>query len=152
MKDNYNDLKELFEDWKEAHKKDDHWLDTFPKCPCCGAMPPEDFKISFTYDGYLTDNKEIKLLFIGRESNVSADIKAFGKAKECFWMKDGKGKVRENYEKYLKEIAEALHVDYKNCAYMNINKRGGYGACSYDSLLNYVNVYRKFIKNEIEIS
>ena len=155
-KDNYDTLDELFEEWEKAHENDKYYEKTFPSCPCCGVMPTEEFKTSFTYDGFLSGNEGIKLLFIGRESNATDKIKKEKELDKNFWMRkvwDGEinGKEANNYKSYLTKIREYFKCENDACAYMNINKRGGYSQCDYTRLDNYVAVYSEFIKKEIEL-
>lgn len=153
---NLNDIKELFKVWKDAHKNDKYWKDTFPQCPCCGIIPPYSFVESFTVDGFLTEKKQLEekrkvILFVGRESNVSQEINNCGQTEDLFWMEKVWESKENKYTEYLKAIIEKLDANEYDCAYMNINKRGGYSACTLERLNNYVTVYSGFIKKEIEL-
>ena len=59
--------------------------------------------------------------------------------------------MQTKYRKYVSIIAETLSCDIKNCAYMNINKRGGYGSCNGERLNTYAENYMNYILTEIQI-
>ena len=152
-------LPELFVTWKKAHEEG-NYRKTFPKNPFDGAEPSDDFKRSFTWDGCLEKGKtEAEVLFIGRESNVSdksGKIIGCGEENDEFWMQkvyynEVSGRNTSVYKNYLKKIASKLGVELKDCAYVNINKRGGYNKCSPERLEEYIEQYGHFIKREIEI-
>lgn len=154
-------LEQLFDLWEEAHKREDEnsFKETKPK-----ALP-DDVKDRFIPDGSLSSNaiEKHSILFVCRESNVSAGTDG------RFWMKDVveckmKGRVLENADATAKRSAtkyfncmEALARELnqggmlETCAYMNINKRGGFASADFRSLGKYAKKYQVFIKKEIEI-
>ena len=158
----YNNLDELFNAWKEEqnNESNESCEKTFPKKYEKGTpiIPTEEFKESFCVDGFLSD-KFNGVLFILKESNVDGTPELNG----TFWFKgclDGKisGKdanrwnlYRNSMEKYLEICRIGENIDYKQCAYMNLNKRGGYGKCNDEQLTNYVEEYKDYIKNQIKI-
>lgn len=176
-KENYNSLEDLFSEWKERHCEEceSSYEKTAPKSQNC--IPNyNDFKDSFCPDGYLDNsNKTIKVLFVCKESNTDGK-----KADEIFWLKEVVA-VRKNGEKYrdveyrtdeekkkdrrmqtkffnrLNMVATELsnsaeeENELVNCAYMNINKRGGYSECDERQLGNYFDKYREYILKEIEL-
>lgn len=146
----FSSLNELFEAWKNAQINEIEWENTFPKKYENGQpiIPPEEFKGSFCVDGFLSD-KFNGVLFILKESNTDGEYKG------TFWFKDcenqkGWKKYKNALEFYLKKLS-LNDESYKNCAYMNLNKRGGYGRCDENQLGEYVKKYKHFIANEIEI-
>ena len=67
-----------------------------------------------------------------------------------------------NYYRYMKKIKAYIQnskeeiTDLNDCAYMNLNKRGGYGRCYYQKghyprLEEYIDNYKCLIQKEIEI-
>lgn len=142
-------IKNLFNEWYEVQKRNE------------GG--------SFIYDGSLSDENlsAHNILFVCRESN-NPDT-----GKQCvkdFWFKKyvidtrlyGKefpyeGSVQENKsaQKYFnctKLIAEYIDksISLKNCAYMNINKKGGNSSCDFGVLNSYAKEYKAYIYQEIE--
>ena len=160
--DNIETLEKLFEIWKEAHKKDGNFENNFPRNPDNKNEPCCNFKDSFTYDGFLSEKEEADILFIAREPNVSekGEINE-AVTNEYFWMRDvvekkaaNIGRIGRNgtvYYNYLNKIAAKFDTNIKSCAYMNINKRGGYGKCTFDRLNTYFVDYKDFILKEIEL-
>lgn len=159
----YKTLDELFKKWKEAHKSEDDesCKKTFPKK--AGESPDiSDFKSSFCPDGFLSDKKFNGVLIIQREPNVfdKGEGKCIAET-NYFWFRDGNKEndstlkhYRNNANKYLHQL---IGEDYtlEECAYMNLNKRGGYGSTNNTQLNNYVYKnnynYQEYIANEIKI-
>ena len=156
----FNNLNNLFEYWKKKQSNDNKWEKTFPKKYENGnpIIPTEDFKNSFCVDGFLSDEFN-HVLFILKESNTGGA----SELNDTFWFKgclDGKitgnGAKRWNLycnslKKYLEICEIGENILYTQCAYMNLNKRGGYGKCDDKQLKNYVEEYKECIKNQIEI-
>lgn len=157
--DECTDLESLFKIWKEAHKNEKNYEYTFPKNND-GIIPPEEFKTSWNDDGFLSENKEnIEILFVLKEPNdqKSIDDDYFGE--KGFWLKDNINNFRCAIPRRMFKAAEeklGKGITRKNwvtkAAVMNLNKRGGYSK-TYDpeQISNYVNIYRDFIRKEIEI-
>lgn len=148
---NQKSLDELFVAWKIAHNIEDEISceKTFPKY---GKIKPEnkDFKNSFCVDGFLGEEFN-GVLFILKESNTDGNAQK----DDFFWFKDGERskdwkKYRNSMDWYLKNYISE-NIDYSECAYMNLNKRGGYKRCNTTQLKNYVHEYQDFIKEEIRI-
>lgn len=148
-------LKELFDNWIEAHKNESDEL-TYPD----GTIEAKDFKSSFCKDGFTSyagnvSNEKIyenRPLFILKEANVSN--KDTGKIVEngkCFWF----NKHPEERGKIYNRIPECLPCfnEDKNqvFGYMNLNKRGGFGKTNDTRLRKYVNRYQEYIRRQIEI-
>ncbi len=152
-------LDELFCLWKQAHEAEENPELTFPQCPVCGESPAEDwFKDSFCEDGYLLSKDEFNgVLFICRESNATDDI---GNKKRVsgFWLHD-KANDNDKYYKFIDKVLENIPSDYlacdqrdrRRCAFMNLNKRGGYGRHTPNRLKHYCDTYNAFISREIEL-
>ena len=162
---NFKTLDELFKAWKTAHcdEPDKSCAETFPRKYENNEIisPPKEFKNSFCLDGYLSDEKSFnKILFILKESNTEGNPQT----KDFFWFKQCLDKelngetlsdtywkrYRDNMIWYL-DNGVGNDVDYSKCAYMNLNKRGGYGKCDNVQLSNYVKEYRSFIEDQIRI-
>lgn len=153
-------LEELFDLWKQAHEAEEEssLSKTFPRCPCCGNFPNDrqKFKVVFYPDGYIEDDSRFNgILIICKESNVTADILS-NHFKENFWIKERKEKTGK-YWNFIKKAFEKLSVENGDlkaeqfCAYMNLNKRGGYSRATYKQLAQYILKYRRFIKRQLEI-
>lgn len=166
-------LYELFELWKYAHEHEDdesYEADT----PEVYVKMDGDKKIdgkrvaktSFCPDGLLFDTKpdDVNVLFILKESKITDRKKSNyddprGK-EEFFWFKSVvKGQEQSSaairYRQRLQYAAMAAGCSAfpNNCAYMNINKRGGTGGCDAYILSAYMDqpVYRMMIAKEISI-
>ena len=153
---------DLFKKWKKRQEEetDASCAKTFPKKD--GQSPQEEkFKTSFSPDGFLSDNFN-RVLFILKESNTCRD-EPKGEYEDTFWFKENADKEQKgqdvdsywnkyhiNMKWYLKEIF-ADTKNYYECAYMNLNKRGGYGECDFAQLSNYVTYYQDLIKQQIKI-
>lgn len=170
--DKQEELKELFSNWKELHgqeKENPGKKSTLPFCE--GKEVPENFYISFCCDGFLTEDicsEKKTVLFLCREANVFEEGKLKPEMGEKFWMRDNVFRKKSNNEELCKKDKKAGEkywsflektIDYYcqckpeelNIAYMNLNKRGGFGSCNQSRLKNYVRRYREEIKEEIKI-
>lgn len=145
-------LKELFGSWKKAHHAEENPEKTLPICPISKEYPGFDAFRNFFYpDGYLCEKKYNKILIICRVSNVIEDIDR----QECgenFWMRE----KQKDTGKYWTFIEKALFcLPGKNnaafCAFMNLNKRGGFAGHTPNQFKQYAIKYRCFIKKEIEL-
>ncbi len=157
-------LEELFSKWKKLHtRKDSDEEKTLPYCK--GKEVPENFYKSFCYDGFLTyyDSEKKTVLFLCREANAFETGELKPETGKKFWMWDVYQKKVENkklskVEKKYWSFLEKTIDHYCQCkpeeldiAYMNLNKRGGFGSCTQSRLKNYVQRYKEEIKEEIEI-
>lgn len=145
-------LNELFEQWKEEHKRE---LDISNKDNQSTIPSLKISKDSFTYDGFVFDEKDNTVLYMLAESNLDGKIKDNG----TFWLKSVY-KIRNNNLKITKRIEKMQNyicqnfteLSMKDISYMNINKRGGFAECNNQTLYNYYNKYKKdYILKEIEI-
>lgn len=166
-------IKELFACWKGAQGSELNWEETAAKK---GTLMPDhdDFKKNFCPDGFLADKKPERtpILFICKESHVMDNGNGGKKDIQPFWMKEVFNEKKKNkfYKQNEKEeltsmqkqaqtkyyncltlTAEKFEVDLSDCAYMNINKRGGYSSTDPEQLENYAKKYSVFIKKEIEL-
>lgn len=157
-------IEELFSLWKKSHLED--CAQSCKNCifPCkgnrkedglhniCKSDKYDIIKKSFLPDGSLSDRarEEHKILFVCREAHND-----FEDETAEFWIKanfDSKSKYSSSkYHKCMREIAEAIGVGIEECAFMNINKRGGNSSCNLARLRDYSIVYRYFIEEEIRI-
>ena len=162
-------LEELFERWQKAHEKEEKWEET---CPFDNA----EARKNFTLDGRLGSQEQGGVLFVCKEANVSADPR-YGK--KDFWMKvdvlpacegGGEGrpdqkevlaKVKRSRTRYYNCLKKTLLIlkaqglcdteDLKDCAYMNLNKRGGGSRADNTKLGKYIERYKTFIQREVEL-
>lgn len=166
---------DLFFHWRNKHKEEgkESLKNTLP----CGAEASDNVINSFLDDGPLGDKtKDVPVLFICRESHAD-----WNSSSPEFWMKEvvsckyadesayyqaeGKptdGKDRRAQTKYynflsscltkLKELsAAAKETRLPDCAYININKRGGTVSCDLNRLANYAVCYAPYIKKQIKL-
>ena len=162
---NSTNIIELFDKWKKEHKSDQNFSGN---CTLKG----EKAKGNFVLDGRFDNNKKDGgILFICKESNVEVDT-TYGEKE--FWLKkvvEAKSsnppqyynaktvidkRAQTKYYNCLCHIIDKLNnelktnYDIKDCAYMNINKRGGTSVANNKKIINYFNqYYSKYIRNEI---
>ena len=134
---------------------------------------------SFTKDGLLCEStNDVDILFILKESNVSDEKSGVHYSDgNYFWFKENLDEYLNNdkkktinfddadFIKYYEKItvcAKVIFDDRLKCdfcwykdkdkiAYMNINKRGGFGSTDNNTLRNYIEIYGSRIKEQIEI-
>ena len=139
----------------------------------------EDFKYSFCPDGYLSDAHKARVLFICRESNISDLIQNDILTPEPFhtehwkgdfWMRDvvqiketgapancsgsAKGAQTKYYNCLIRlkdSVTKENTSSLSDCAYLNLNKRGGFHTCDQKRLGEYTRRYWSFIRQEIEL-
>lgn len=73
-----------------------------------------------------------------------------------FWVKREweKKDLTNPYVKFIHTISDELTKSSGQTyrlAYMNLNKRGGFGACNMARVGHYVKLYKAYIKKEIEL-
>lgn len=167
-------LKELFEDWKNAQReeKDEDWKNKTK------GNTRYITKEHFCEDGIINeeifDKEPIKVLFISNESNddskdavnriETSRIQSF---KDYYNNKNGKdewsGKLRERvcalYKVIIKNYDIPENKVAESFAFMNINKRGGGKNINDENakkgyknhIEEYCKYYAYYIKNEIQI-
>ncbi len=156
-------LENLFRKWQEEHKKDMSFNNN------CTLQ--KDAQINFVYDGRFDETKTGGILFICKESNVENDTDYGIKD---FWMKNvvkakSKGeyykpstvndkRAQTKYYNCLQHIIDKINNETENsykiedCAYMNLNKRGGTSVADNEKIKNYFNqYYQDFILEEIKL-
>lgn len=144
-------LNELFEKWKKEHEKE---VDISDKNNQSTIPSLKVSKDSFTYDGFVFDEKDNTVLYMLAESNLDGKLKD----NETFWLKSVY-KVKNNNLKITKRIEKMqeylcqifTELSMRDISYMNINKRGGFAECNKQILYNYYNRYKENIFKEIEI-
>ena len=172
-------LKELCCLWKRAHAaevEEGNWEKTCQfkekdKEKKHHFDPQKAAKENFTKDGRLGDTQKGGVLFICKESNLSEDMKD---GEKDFWLKkevvlnqpsicdplqmkrvkSAKTHYRNCLKKTLSELLEKGYPAPKNledCAYINLNKRGGNSTCNKTLLSAYIEKYKTFIQREIEL-
>ena len=140
------DLNKLFMKWKEEQaNEEDTTTIPFNKVD----------KTSFTYDGFVFEEKDNTVLYILKESNLLNGTKA----NDEFWFKEiykeqnNKNIITRRIEKMQKYICLNIpNMSNRDISYMNINKRGGFTGNDEDAMYNYYERYKeKYIWKEIEI-
>lgn len=159
-------LQRLFELWKKAHSVEEKWEDT------C-VFSDERAKANFTEDGRLGSTETGGVLFICKESNVERDT-PFGE--KGFWIREevlpsredpdpkwqrSDANIKRSRTCYYNCLSETLRIlsdcgypvpkRLQDCAYINLNKRGGKAACNQKKLAEYISKYKAFIQREIEL-
>ncbi len=168
-------LNKLFEEWADEHKKEpaeDYGIYHKKERDNNGYIPKENF----IYDGPFFEDKYIKaptkVLFIAKECNSGEPDEPIKpviyKNDDNYWAKQAieeavNGKqpnntflrgaamlynatLDENYSKPNKKIDTLA-----DAALINLNKRGGYSFCVWDTLAAYVKKYQAKIKKQIRI-
>lgn len=67
------------------------------------------------------------------------------------WENHLHNKIETKYTKFISYWLKKLNFNNCNIAYMNLNKRGGFGSTNFAHLKHYVVKYRGYILKEIEI-
>lgn len=145
-------LNELFVKWKKEQKQEVN-----SKIYYEGNTIPflKVDKNSFTYDGFVFNEKDNTVLYILEESNLGSN----NKEDDTFWFKsvykieNNTLKLTRRIEKMQKYICQNIpELSNMDISYMNINKRGGFAECDKKILYNYYEKYKKnYIWKEIEI-
>lgn len=168
-------LDALFDLWKRAHACEENYEKT--TVTETAVLNGKEFggidKNSFIRDGYIDkpsyENAKTKILFILKEANVQAyrgegDFKNPSEANQIGFYTDYIGGEKPNPPKQQEKLGrianyiltgsdskadDNIRQALKQCAFMNVNKRGGGKA---DKKVNaYIKQYKAFIKREIEI-
>lgn len=160
---------------KEREQAEEVRESTFPDLNCTkdksGVIQvkryADNFCESFCYDGFLTGRQEGEktILFICREANIADEkhicndmlLPETTRSANCFgqfWMKEQflcpEKRKNNKYCKLIQKIVGAF-PEPAGLAYMNLNKRGGFGACNMARVGHYVKLYRAYIEKEIEL-
>lgn len=158
-----NDLESLFKEWTKAHKEepDDILKLTMPrnngKDPNSGIAAAKN---RFCFDGYIGDNRRADIAFVLKESNASDKIdKGEPEEDRYFWFKKlynerDKDKSKQDDNKYYRRLlmmSKKLGFCLGNCAYVNLQKRGGFGTVDNRALKKYTEHYSNYILRELEI-
>ncbi len=155
---------ELFALWKKAHcnETDTSYLN---------SNIPKDI---FLPDGIISQEKfkenHLKVLFIAKEANwfqSDSEISSNESAESMFWhRKVAFGDVdKTNFSYRLSMLANAImsadtnnysvvdknHDVLQSVAVINLNKRGGYAYCVWDTLNTYVKNYQNYIRVQINM-
>lgn len=161
--DNIRNLEELFTIWKNAHVSE---IDT---SYISGTVP----KTAFLPDGIIDEaqfnTRTDKVLFVGKEAFWFRPDDSFEKSAEnanivMFWHREvAFGRTKETmFSKRLSMLTNAyFSADFKTInknhsalqavAFLNLNKRGGFSHCVWDTLETYVARYKDFISKEIQL-
>lgn len=173
---NAETLEALFDLWKQAHACEENYEKT--TVTETAVLKGKKFggidQNAFISDGYIGktsyENAKTKILFILKEANVQAyrgedAIKnPSGDTQVNFYMKYIEGTDKPNRPKQQEKLGrianyiltnsdskadDDIRQAMKQCAFMNVNKRGGGNA---DKKVNaYIKQYKAFVKREIEI-
>lgn len=161
------EIAELFEKWKKEQ--------TIETDEDYNSYKFENVsKTSFLPDGIIDAEKYFsaskKVLFIAKEANWGGNNteNEVNGTNSDFWLQSvvnntGAYAGKEtNFSKGLAMLYNAYitnsfdspdysHNGLKNCAFINLNKRGGYSFCSYPTLVGYVERYGKYIAEQIDL-
>ena len=148
--DRCNILDQLFKVWKKAQI--DECDESFKKTYFNYDVSR---KYIFSKDGFLGNEDKAKVLFVCREPHIYDTEKSKDeKNGKFFWVKECavKNKSTEYYNLPIKCLEDLkLKSTIDECAYININKRGGDSTCDMNRLKTYAETYRDFIVKEVEI-
>ena len=161
--DNISSLDRLFAMWKDAHASE---ADT---SYISGTVPKTAFLPDGIIDKTQFNAKSERVLFIAKEAFWFRPDDSFEKSAEnanivMFWHKEvAFGRTKETmFSKRLSMLANAYfssdfksvnknHAALQAVAVMNLNKRGGFSHCVWDTLETYVAHYKDFISKEIQL-
>ena len=152
---------ELFAQWQEAHCSE----------PDTSYLGPNIPKHMFLPDGIIASpqfNKaKQKILFIAKEANwfqADAAVSPDEPVETMFWHREvAFGNVDKTQFSYrLSMLANAItsgdyttvdksHEILQSVAVVNLNKRGGYAYCVWDTLNAYVKAYQDYIRRQIDM-
>lgn len=143
-------LEKLFEIWKKAQ---------IDECDKSFKKTYFNYDVSrkhiFSKDGFLGNENKAKVLFVCREPHIDDKLNSEDeKNGNYFWVKEYavKNKRTAYYNLPIKCLGDLkLKYTIDECAYININKRGGGKDCDMNRLKTYAKTYRDFIIKEIKI-
>lgn len=161
------EITELFEKWKkeQAIETDEDYNNyKFENVSKTSFLPDGIIDVKMYF------NASKKVLFIAKEANWGGSDTE-NKVEGCdgdFWLQSvvtntGEFAGKEtNFSKGLAMLYNAYitnsfdspdysHNGLKNVAFINLNKRGGYSFCSYQTLVGYVQRYGKHIAEQIDL-
>ena len=145
-------LHELFERWKKEHEQESIFNINYEE----NTLPfLRVDKHSFTYDGFVFNEKDNTVLYILAESNLCNN----NMENDTFWfksvykIKNNNLKITKRIEKMQEHLCNKISgLSKMDISYMNINKRGGFAECDKRILYNYYEKYKEnYIWKEIEI-
>lgn len=156
-------IKELFNRWKNAQisESDEHYAKyRFGNVGKASFLPDG----IIDYDTYAKADK--KVLFIAKEANWGGNDTGttIDEKDDIFWLQTvvtGNTKPT-NFSKGIAMLNNAFisnnfdvidenHKSLQSIAFINLNKRGGYSSCSYDTLSGYTTTYADYISEEIDL-
>lgn len=149
-------LKEIFDSWENAHKKESP--ESLKKTVPCQNGKKVDRR-NFIEDGCYSEDKETaKYLYILKEANLEFDYKKdsiiYEGRRPNSWFREDSKEAKSMRSKMIKKFSivdsKSSTVNLSDIAYMNINKRGGLSHCNETTLSEYAKVYKKQIKEEID--
>lgn len=162
MTGNIRTMDELFSAWEKEHCSENDTSYLSRNIPAQiflpdGIINPAEF-----------EHSKPKVLFIAKEANwYQSDNDPTKEIDTMFWHREvAYGRVpRTSFSYRLSMLANAImhsetdnysvidksHDILKSVAFMNLNKRGGYSYCIWETLKSYVCHYQDFIRKQIEI-
>lgn len=156
-------IKALFYRWKEAQltESDEHYAEyRFGNVGKASFLPDG----IIDYEAYSKSN--IKVLFIAKEANWGGNDTntEINDKDDVFWLQTVvKGPTKPtNFSNGIAMLNNAFitnnynfvdenHKSLENIAFINLNKRGGYSSCSYNTLSGYTKTYADYIAEEIDL-
>ncbi|MBQ8495972.1 MAG: hypothetical protein IJ489_00755 [Clostridia bacterium] len=157
----------MLKDWENAHRLE---TDESYQSYAFNSRIPKDV---FMKDG-IVDEREYalmkkKILFIAKEANWYSAEETTDTFREraknaTFWLQDvafGRN-FSTMFSKKIALLAHAviydnytdIHTDHeilKKIAFINLNKRGGFAHCVWETLENYVRIYASYINRQIAL-
>ena len=138
-------LEELFLSWKQAQKLESEIScleNTFPKSGD-DVQGDELFQGSFTPDGFLGETERCRahVLFVAKESHLLDNGTDGSRTEDETAGNHGVKSESDSWKTW----------SLADCAYLNLNKRGGYRDCDSRRLIGYVRYYQAYLQREIEL-
>lgn len=169
------ELYNLFDDWAKSHEKESE-IEYVQYHTKSAGEPGYISKRNFICDGIISEvnynSSKPKILFIAKECHIGNDTVNIKEdiLKDCrkFWATEEiEGIINKEWASnaFWRGLAMYYNAiknnDYFtpnkdipslfNIAFINLNKRGGYDYCAWNTLKRYVDKYKKQIKEEIQI-
>ena len=157
-------LETLLDEWRAAHRVEPD--ECFRRYSPTVAVAKDSFLPDGIIDPAQYYAASVKILFIGKEANWyrPGERAAENMSQQPFWHREAAfGRTPETlFSKRLSLIANAMehqnfqkvdtcHAGLRKTAVINLNKRGGFSACVWQTLEGYVRLYHDYISQQIAL-
>ena len=160
-------MNQLLKDWKDKHISES---DEVYKSYCSNShIPKETFMEDGIVNDYQYSTAEKKILFIAKEANWYSASETSGEFQNrslnsTFWLRDVATEKTAStmFSNKISTLANAIldgnytdpNTNYEilsKIAFINLNKRGGFSCCVWETLEGYVKTYSSYISQQIEL-